>query len=301
MSQLPSQNDRRLSTSSRISTTSDETPKKSLSRKNSLKSINNNDTNSKKTATVSRNNSTKRRSRLTSTSSYTSSSDSDNEIERRTFEKQKRRETKRTTNKEVPTQDKPRANVGGLINNKAGTRGSGRRNSRDGVVSPSKKTLSNSSQYVSPYQNNVRNTPSPSQGKLGNSKNSAVRQLPTVPFSSLQKSLSKENKKDAKDQTEKNKDVIQSPKEADSSLLQVETPERSGSKLSSVSSLASSISSPSSSASSSDENGEDNEKAKTKKASPSQDQSEDQLEFSNKDTIKKVRILHFLFIYILIL
>ena len=235
---------------------------------------------------MSRNNSTKRRSRLTSTSSFTSSSDSDNEIERRTFEKQKRRETKRTA-KDLPTQDKPRANVGGLINNKIqpSTRGGGRRNSRDGVVSPSKKTLSNS-QYVSPYQSNARNTQSPSQGKSISSKNPAIRQLPTVPFSTLQQSLSKDNdnredkteKSQDNDKTERNEDLIQS-----SSHLQVETAERSGSKLSDVSSLASSISS---SASSSDENEDDN--VKTKEIVPPQDQSEDQLEFSNKDTIKKV-------------
>ena len=254
VSQLPSQKDHKLSSWS-VSSTSIDVKKKSLSRKNSFQSNNN-----KKSPSVTRNNSMKRRNRLPSTSgSFTSSSDSENEIERRTFEKQKRREKR---SKDLPTQDKPKANVGGVIN-KASQGGSRARRT------PTTGTLTNS-QHVSPYKSNAKNISSPSSAHNKTISKNASRQLPSAPSSTPQPSIPKNNNQGI---TGKNIEV----KASDS--LRPESIERAGSRVSSLGS-SSSVSS----------DADESEDVKTKKIT-SHEQSEDQLEFSNKDTIKKVFVM----------
>ncbi|XP_066919799.1 uncharacterized protein [Clytia hemisphaerica] len=266
ISQLPSQTGRKLSASSRISS-SDENPRRSsLVRRNSSKTMNNKNN-------VSRNNSIKRKNKTSkSGDSYSSSSDSEAERENRNIEKQKRREKRQT--KELPNQDKPKANVGGIIN-KVNQTPRNRRLSRDGqnIQSP-KKSQQNSPRNKTPSPKNSRNT-SPSPTKTPNYK--PGRQLPNAPRTPSPK---KEMRTDTKIKLNGSKDSEKADTQAKEAIPSnmLAPPTQLARELSRVSSLSESSSL--SSSSSDEETGPGNEGKKTL-------QSEDQLEFSNKDTIKK--------------
>jgi len=203
--------------------------------------------------TPSRSNSMKRRSRVNSSGgSYTSSSDSDVEVERREREKQKRREKKQQSNKDLPSQDKPRANLGGIINKVS--QGSSR-----GVRRPSKDSSFKNQTLAS--LNLSKGPESVPSKKVEQSKSTVASHV---------KIDTEINEEKADTTTQKEKTTTDNKQAA--------TEEHNN--LSSVSSSSSTTDS----SSQSDGDGDE-------KPNKQQQLSEDQLEFSNKDTTKKVRSL----------